>query len=357
MQKLATPKPKVKADPPRPFEIGDTSVAPGERRVVGLPVASLYTHAAPLNLPVHVVCGRREGPRLFLTAAIHGDELNGVEIVRRVLQHRALSNMHGVLVAVPIANAFGMLQHSRYLPDRRDLNRSFPGSPSGSLAARLAHILVDHVVRRCAYGIDLHTGSSHRSNLPQVRADLSDPETLELARSFGVPVLINSSVRDGSLRGEATSSGVRMLLYEAGEALRYDELAIRVGVEGVLNVMRGLGMIVRRRAAPSGEPFIARSSTWVRAPSSGVVITPRQLGDHVSDGDTLAEICDPSDFFEGQTSPVRATTSGVIVGRTNLPLVNEGDALFHIARFEDAQGVAAGVASFHQDIFDPEQQF
>ncbi len=265
--------------------------------------------------------------------------------------------MRGVLVAVPIVNAFGMIQHSRYLPDRRDLNRSFPGSPSGSLAARLAYILVEHVVKPCAYGIDLHTGSSHRSNLPQVRADLSDPETRALAGSFGVPVLINSSVRDGSLRSEAASAGVRMLLYEAGEALRYDELAIRVGVEGVLNVMRGLGMIVRRSAAQRGEPFIAHSSTWVRAPSSGVVITRRQLGDHVGDGELLAEICDPSDFFDGTTDAVTAGTSGVIIGRTNLPLVNEGDALFHIARFEDAQEVAAEVASFHQDIFDPEQQY
>jgi uncharacterized protein len=357
MQKLATPKPKAKADRALPFGIGDTSVAPGERRVVELPIAALYTHAAPLNLPVHVVCGRHPGPRLFLTAAIHGDELNGVEIIRRVLQHRSLPNMRGVLVAVPIVNAFGMIQHSRYLPDRRDLNRSFPGSASGSLAARLAHILLEHVVKPCAYGIDLHTGSSHRNNLPQIRADLSDAETLALAKSFGVPVLINSSVRDGSLRSEATAAGARMLLYEAGEALRYDELAIRVGVEGVLNVMRGLGMIVRRRAPPRADPFVAHSSTWLRAPSSGVVITQCQPGDHVTDGDRLAEIFDPSDFFEGASDPVVASTSGVIIGRTNLPLVNEGDALFHIARFEDAQGVAAEVASFYQDIFDPEQQF
>lgn len=359
MQKSEKPKPKAKAKGSKaePFAIGDTIIEPGERRVVELPIAALYTHAAPLQLPVHVVCGRRAGPRLFLSAAIHGDELNGVEIIRRVLKHRALTGLRGVLIAVPVVNAFGMILHSRYLPDRRDLNRSFPGSATGSLAARLAHLMLEHVIKPCTYGIDLHTGSSHRSNLPQIRADLSDEQTLAVARSFGVPVLINSSVRDGSLRGEATAAGVRTLLYEAGEALRYDELAIRVGVEGVLNVMRGLEMLGRSRKRPRAEPFVAHSSSWVRAPSSGVVITSHALGDRVVEGDVLAEVCDPSDFFSGAMEPVMATATGVIIGRTHLPLVNEGDALFHIARFEDADEVAAEVASFHQDIFDPEQHY
>lgn len=339
------------------FAIGGVTVAPGTRRVVELPVASLYTHAAPLHLPVHVVCGKRAGARLFLSAAVHGDELNGVEIIRRVLAHRALRSLRGVLVAVPVVNAFGMIQHSRYLPDRRDLNRSFPGSATGSLAARLAHLMLEHVIRPCAFGIDLHTGSSHRANLPQIRADLSDAETRSLAQSFGVPVLIDAGVRDGSLRGEASAIGVRTLLYEAGEALRYDELGIRVGVQGILNVMRGLGMVAGRREPPRAEPFIAHSSTWVRAPSSGVVIAKSALGDHVAKGDVLAEVTDPSDFFSGESTDVVASASGVVIGRTHLPLVNEGDALFHIARFEDAESVAAEVASFHQDVFDPEQQY
>lgn len=358
MQKPAIRKPKAKAEAGSAFTIGEEAVLPGERRVVELPFAALYTHAAPLHLPVHVVCGREPGPRLFLSAAIHGDELNGVEIIRRVLMHGALRRrLRGVLIAVPVVNAFGMIQHSRYLPDRRDLNRSFPGSATGSLAARLAYLMLEHVVRPCAYGIDLHTGSSHRSNLPQIRADLSDDETLDLARSFGVPVLINASVRDGSLRSEAAAAGVRMLLYEAGEALRYDELAIRVGVEGVLNVMRGLGMITRREQQIRSEPFVAHSSTWVRAPSSGMVISRHTLGDHVEEGSALAEIFDPSDFFRSKPERVSASATGVIIGQTHLPLVNEGDALFHIARFEDARGVAAEVASFHQDIFDPEQHY
>jgi predicted deacylase len=356
MRRSARRKPKAKADGASALRIGETAVAPGERRVVELPVAALYTHATPLNLPVHVVCGEHNGPRLFLTAALHGDELNGVEIIRRVLHHDALRQLRGSIVAVPVVNAFGMLQHSRYLPDRRDLNRSFPGSPTGSLAARIAYLLLEQVVRQCAYGIDLHTGSSHRTNLPQIRADLGDAETLEMARSFGVPVLINASVRDGSLRSEAMAAGVRMLLYEAGEALRYDEFAIRIGVDGIINVMRGLGMI-RGRRRRAQKPFMAQSSSWIRAPSSGIVITRTKLGDHVAAGDTLAEICDPSDFFDGHTEPVTASATGVVIGFTRLPLVNEGDALFHIARFEDVEGVAAELANFQQDMFDPENQY
>ncbi len=342
------------SSPPDEVLIGGSRIAPGERRVVEIPIAALYVHAAPLQLPVHVVRGRQDGPRLFLSAAVHGDELNGVEIIRRVLMHHALDGLRGVLIAVPVVNAFGMILHSRYLPDRRDLNRSFPGSATGSLAARLAHQMLEQVIKPCSYGIDLHTGSSHRSNLPQIRADLSDPQTLELATAFGVPVLVNASVRDGSLRGEATAAGVRTLLYEAGEALRYDELAIRVGVEGVLNVMQGLGMLKGRRRQARAEPFIAHQTSWVRAPASGVVINHRPLGDRVVVGEVLAEVCDPSDFFDGATHQVIATMAGVIIGRTNLPLVNEGDALLHIAGFEDAAEVAAEVASFHGDIFDPD---
>jgi uncharacterized protein len=336
------------------IRIGGIVIEPGARRVVHLPIAGLYAHTAPIHLPVHVVRGKRSGERLFLSAAIHGDELNGVEIVRRVLAHRTLRQLRGTLFAVPVVNAFGMIQHSRYLPDRRDLNRSFPGSSSGSLAARLAHRFTDEIVRHCRFGIDLHTGAVHRSNLPQIRADLSDPATLALATAFGVPVLIDATLRDGSLRQAATDLGVRMLLYEAGEALRFDELSIRAGVDGVIRVLRALDMLPPARSERIGgvAPFIARSTTWVRAPSSGVLMSERRLGDHVAPGDVLATIADPSNFFDAAPEPLRANARGVVIGHTRLPLVNEGDALFHIASFADALEVASEVANFSQDVFD-----
>jgi predicted deacylase len=323
--------------------IGGVAVAPGKRATIELPLPQLYTHT-PFTMPVRVVRGRRDGPRLFVSAAVHGDELNGVEIIRRLLRRSALSRLRGTLIAIPMVNVYGVLHHSRYLPDRRDLNRSFPGSDRGSLAARLADRFMTEIVAQCTHGVDLHTGAAHRVNLPQIRGHLDDPQTLELARGFGVPVLINAAVRDGSLREAAAELGIPMLLYEAGEALRFDEAAIRPGVQGILNVMRTLGMLpVARRRAPA-EPFVARSSAWVRAPESGLLRATSRLGTYVREGDSLGVIADP--FGEAEVH-ARAAHAGVIVGCTRLPIVHQGDALFHIARFEDAAEVAQQVEEFH----------
>ena len=217
----------------KPIQIGETIIQPGERTIVDLPVADLYT-ATSLSMPVKVICGRTAGPVLFVSAAIHGDELNGVEIIRRLLKRKALRSLRGTLLAVPIVNVHGFLDQSRYLPDRRDLNRSFPGSPKGSIAARLANIFIKQIVRKADYGIDLHTGAINRSNLPQIRANLDDPRNEDLAKAFGAPVIIGSSILDGSLRACASDIGMPILIYEAGEALRFDETSIRAGLRGIL---------------------------------------------------------------------------------------------------------------------------
>jgi len=298
---------------------------------------------------LQVICGKYAGPRLFISAAIHGDELNGVEIVRRIVKSASLKRLHGTLIVVPVVNVFGIIQHSRYLPDRRDLNRSFPGSKRGSLAARLAHIFVEEIVSKCDYGIDLHTGALHRSNLPQIRANLDDEETKNLAQAFTVPVLLNSNLRDGSLRQVADERGVKVLLYEAGEALRFDELSIRAGVRGILSVMRFLNMLPSRQTAKPKfhEPFVARASSWERAPESGLLRVMSPLGARVKKGDLLGVISDPSDLFDPAEFEVRAQNSGLVIGKSNIPLVNEGDALFHIARFDaDIKQAAASVEAF-----------
>ncbi len=198
--------------------INDQIIEPGCSVMIDLPLPRLYTHAL-MTMPVHVIRGKKPGPKLFVSAAIHGDELNGVEIIRRLLKQPALNKLRGDLIAIPMVNVYGIIHHSRYLPDRRDLNRSFPGSKKGSLAARLADLFMTEIVRKCTHGIDLHTGAIHRSNLPQIRANLDDAETLSLAKSFNVPVLLNSNLRDGSMRESAAGLGIPMLLYEAGEAL------------------------------------------------------------------------------------------------------------------------------------------
>ncbi|MFU8822381.1 MAG: succinylglutamate desuccinylase/aspartoacylase family protein [Gammaproteobacteria bacterium] len=309
--------------------IGGVSIAPGERRGVSLPAGMLHTHV-PVEMPVWVINGRRAGPRLFISAAVHGDELNGIEIIRRI-RARPLTGLRGTLLLVPVVNVFGVLHHSRYLPDRRDLNRSFPGSERGSLAARLAHLFMSEIVDRCTHGIDLHTGALHRSNLPQIRAQLDDPETRALAIAFGAPVVLDSRLRDGSLREAAAERGIPTLMYEAGEALRFDEMAIRMGVSGIIEVMRQLGMLRRKtaqRASPA-NPVIADSSHWVRAPEGGILRSALRLGQRVSAGELLGRVSDP---FGTREFPVLATHAGIVIGCNSLPLVNEGDALFHVAR-------------------------
>jgi predicted deacylase len=328
------------------FYINGRQILPGMRMTIDLPVPKLYTHT-DTTMPVHVVRGRKDGPHLFVCAAIHGDEINGIEIIRRLLKYGGLKRLAGTLVAVPIVNVYGVIHHSRYLPDRRDLNRSFPGSETGSLAARLAHLFMQQIVSQCTHGIDLHTGAVHRANLPQIRANLDDPATERLARAFGVPVLLNSSMRDGSLRQSADEAGIPMLLYEAGEALRFDELYIRAGFEGIKNVMRALDMLPlsKRGQKKITEPFVAHSSAWARAPESGMLRTLMALGAHVQKNDLLGMISDP---FGETEFEVRAHINGVVIGRTNLPLVNEGDALFHIARFgKQGKFVAKHVEDFN----------
>ncbi|PLY14130.1 MAG: succinylglutamate desuccinylase [Sedimenticola sp.] len=332
--------------------VGERLIEPGERVNIDLPVALLHTQT-PLNMPVQIIRGLKDGPRLFVSAAIHGDELNGIEIIRRLHQNKVLKRLHGTLITIPIVNVFGVIHHSRYLPDRRDLNRSFPGSERGSLAGRLANLFMTEIVDNATHGIDLHTGALHRTNLPQVRANMDDPETKKLAKVFGAPVILNSDIRDGSLRECAAERGMPMLLYEAGEALRFDELSIRAGVKGIINVMRELGMVPKTRytARHKIEPLVARSSSWVRATESGVFRAFTALGARVGKGSVMGAITSPYGDNEVEVvSPV----SGIVIGKTSLPLINEGDALFHIARFQTSRGAAENVEIFTEHLSDIE---
>lgn len=331
------------------FLIGGVRIAAGTRTAVDLPVPNFYTHAA-LSLPVYVVHGKRAGPVLLLSAALHGDEINGVEIIRRVLRSKGLSRLQGTLVAVPVVNVYGFIQHQRYLPDRRDLNRSFPGSQRGSMAARMAHLFLHEIVLQCTHGIDLHTAAIHRENLPYVRAVLDDEQTERMAHAFAVPVIMNSTPVDGSLRKavEEMGSGISIIVYEGGEALRFNEIAIRAGVKGVISVMREIGMLPRRKPGSRRfAPLVAEASTWVRAPQSGILRVLQPLGAKVTKGDLLGIVSDPfGELEERALAPV----DGIILGRTNIPLVNEGEALFNIARFSAADQASGVVEEFQQEM-------
>jgi hypothetical protein len=319
------------------FEIGEHKIAPGTRRTVDLPVSVLSDHT-PVTMSVHVLHGSRPGPVMFVSAAVHGDEVIGVEIARRVLKApqleiEELGKFKGTLMVIPIVNAFGFLNHSRYLPDRRDLNRSFPGSPRGSLAGRLAQLFMSEIVNRSDYGIDLHSAAIHRTNLPQIRVSPSRADTLALAKAFGAPVILTSKVREGSLRQAAQLKGTDVLVFEAGEGLRFDEMAIRAGVSGVLRVMRELKMLgAKGITRPKAHSILSKSSYWVRAPAGGLLRPFKSVGDVVEQGMLLGITSDP---FGEKERNVLAEQAGLIVGRTNLPVVNEGDGLFHIAEFNE----------------------
>ena len=337
-----------------PIKIGETKIAAGERAKVRLPVADLYTGTS-LSMPVEVVHARRPGPTLFVCAAIHGDELNGVEIIRRLLKLRLLGTIRGTLIVVPVVNVHGFLDQSRYLPDRRDLNRCFPGSPRGSIAGRLAHTFLNEIVAKADYGIDLHTGAVNRSNLPQIRGNLDDDETLRLAQVFGVPVIVNANIRDGSLRASAAEAQIPILIYEAGEALRFDEVSIRAGVGGIVNVMRAVGMLREVRRGKRVRPVLARSTSWVRAPASGIVGHKVALGSTVIEGEVMATIGNPLGDDE---QDVLAPFDGIVIGRSNLPLAHEGDALFNVAAFRSvtqAGGLVERFVTHHEDDYQEAQ--
>lgn len=309
-----------------PITIGTTTVPPGRKVRIELPFARLPT-GSPAYLPIAVINGRTAGPNVWISGGIHGDEINGVEVVREVMRALDARSLRGAVIAVPIVNPLGFLMRSRYLPDRRDLNRAFPGSARGSTASRLAHLFMSEVVAHCSVGIDCHTASNHRMNIPQIRADVDDVETLRLARAFGAPFTIESRVRDGSLRQAATERGIKMMVYEAGQSDRFDEEAIDFGVTGIMRTLRSLGML--DIALPEAEPTkVMRRTRWIRARRGGLVEIEPRLGDMVMAGEVVARI---SDAFGTRPTAVKSTTTGWVIARTLSPLVNPGDPLLHVA--------------------------
>lgn len=324
-KKLTSDKPD--SEPGVSISIGEATITPGTRHRLEVPVARLPTQT-PIALPVTVINGVESGPRLWISAAIHGDEINGVEIIRQVLLAVNPLTLRGTLIAVPIVNVFGFIEQSRYLPDRRDLNRSFPGSSRGSLAARLAHLFMKEIVSQCHYGIDLHTASHHRVNYPQIRANLKNPEAHRCARAFGTPLVIHAATRDGSLRQAAARQGIPVLLYEGGEALRFDTDAIQVGVEGILRVMNTLGMGNLQRSNPARPPLEVWKTRWVRAVHGGILHMTVEIGEPVRRKQCLGFI---TDAFGDHCTDVLAPCEGIIIGATRNPLINQGNGIFHIA--------------------------
>lgn len=324
----STVKPKSALMPA--FELAQTSIAPGTRKTLSIPAARLYNDT-PLDLRVEVVHGMKPGPTLLVCAAIHGDELNGIEICRRLIHKIDPRELAGTLLIVPVVNLFGFIQQSRYLPDRRDLNRCFPGSERGALGSRLAYLFRTKLVERASHIIDLHTGAIHRTNLPQIRVNLDNLQATRMAEAFNCPVIMNAKDRDGSLRALANELNIPLILYEAGEALRFDSASIQAGINGVMNVMKMLKMIKGRRTRKKVTPVWAQRSLWVRSPKDGIVLSKVELGQTVAKNQIMAEIAAP---HQADTQPIYAPIHGIVIGMSNIPVTNEGEALYHIAYFD-----------------------
>ncbi|APX12381.1 succinylglutamate desuccinylase/aspartoacylase family protein [Tateyamaria omphalii] len=331
------------------FEIGGQTIPAGTRQTVDLPVSVLSDHT-PVSMSVHVVHGKADGPTVFVSAGIHGDEVIGVEIVRRLLRAKNLKSLRGTLIVIPIVNAFGFINHSRYLPDRRDLNRMFPGTSGGSLASRLANLFLNEIVARSDLGIDLHSAAIHRTNLPQVRISPDNAYTAKLAEVFGAPVILQSPLREGSLRGAAKEIGKDVLLFEAGEGLRFDEMSVRAGVAGILRVLHHVGQLPAKGIAkPKAPSQCCTSSKWLRAPAGGLLRTFRADGDVVARGDVMAVVADPFGELEEE---ILAPFNGIVVGRAVMPIVNEGDAVFHLARVKSMAVAEGAVEDLNDQLSD-----
>ena len=308
-----------------PLNILDSEIAPGTSQRLSWSATELF-EGVPVSTPVLVANGSAPGPTLCLTAAVHGDELNGIEMVRRIFHDIEPKKLSGALIGVPIVNVQGFRRGSRYLPDRRDLNRYFPGNPGGSAAARIAHALFNDIIMHCDAIIDLHTGSFERANLPQLRADLRNPDVVTLTHGFGATVVLHSPPTVGTLRYAATLAGIPAVTVEAGGPSQLELAEVKHGVKGVETLLTTLGMTRRTRLWGDPEPVYYRSS-WVRADNGGILLSDVSLGSTVRKGDLLGSITDP---MSNARTELRSPYSGRIIGMARNQVVMPGFAAFHV---------------------------
>ncbi len=334
------------------FELQGQKIEAGSRAVINLPVG-VFTNNTRVDLTAVVVHGRLPGPTILVTGCIHGDEINGTEIIRRLLKSKSISRLKGSLLAVPIVNVPAFLNRSRYLPDRRDLNRLFPGSETGSLGGRLAKVVSSQLLPHADMVIDLHTGAVNRPNLPQIRVTMGDEISIEYAKIFNAPVTVLAPLRSSSFRSLCYNEGKKILLFESGEALRLDAHSIKYGVQGIISVMRHSGMLSQKKGPTrkkKTDTITCTKTYWERATIGGLFTPLVALGKTVEKDETIGFIADP---FGGIETPITATRQGVVIGRTNEGLADEGDALFHIAIFDNLDRARDQIALGNQALDEP----
>ncbi|MDX1651672.1 MAG: succinylglutamate desuccinylase/aspartoacylase family protein [Brumimicrobium sp.] len=312
----------------KPFSLLGTEIEPGKGARLTLEVAKLHTNT-PIQIPVIVQHARKKGPVLLLLAGLHGDEINGIEIVRQIIKKGWNKPSQGTIICIPVFNVFGFLNLSREFPDGRDLNRSFPGTKNGSLASQFAYLFMKEIAPLVDVIVDFHTGASQRNNFPQTRCDFKNKKSKELCDVFAAPFTIDSGLLSKSLRSAVTKIGKTYVLYEGGKANRTDSFIVREGINGVKRVMNKLGVRSFEVESPARESKNILTSQWIRASNSGMLSVHIKNGEYVEKGSLIATISDPYGKFERS---VKCPYSGYIFNVNEMPLVNKGDALFHIGK-------------------------
>lgn len=305
--------------------INDIEVALGQNKIINFNIARLPSNTL-IDLPVYIYRAKKNGPKLLISAGMHGDELNGTEVIRRLTIENRINPSSGTVIVIPIINIYGFLIHSRYLPDGKDLNRSFPGRKFGSLAARIANTIMKEIIPIVDYGVDFHTGGANK-NYPQIRCITDDDKNLELAKAFNPPLIVNSRLINGSFRKAAHNKGKCILVYEGGESLNFDELSIREGIKGIIRLMNYLGM-TKKSIRRSSNIFIYESS-WIRSPKSGLFRSYVNYGDKIILHQELGSVTDP---FGEEEIKIKSKNHGIIIGLRSNPIVNRGDALYNLGQ-------------------------
>ena len=308
------------------LEIGGKTIEPGQTVDLKLKFSETYLGAA-ISIPVRVIRAEKPGPRLFVSGAIHGDELTGIGIIRELLFGEPPELVRGTLICLPVVNLFGLQNHSRYAPDRRDLNRCFPGSPHGSISGRLAHAIFGEVISLCDYGVDFHSAAVRRTNYPNVRADMRNPKVKALARAFGSELIVNGRGPEGSLRREAVARGIPTIILEAGEIWKIEPGIVESGVRGLMNVLNYLDMIEGAREEPLFQITIDKTQ-WVRAERGGFLIFHARPGQLVEEGQVLATNVN---IFGRERNLLHAPARGIVIGMATMPAITPGEPVYHIA--------------------------
>lgn len=317
------------------FIINNATVLPGESALIKLDVGRIPS-GTKISIDAHVFRGIQEGPTVLILGGVHGDEINGVEIIRRCLEGEIFEGvMRGTIIAIPIVNIFGFINFSREVPDGKDINRSFPGSLSGSLASRVASRLTKKILPLADFVIDLHTGGSSRFNFPQIRYYKNDNLAFELGKQFGAPFLIQKPFIPKSLRKTAFEMKIPVIVFEAGESLRFDGFSIDIGIRGIQRILSGAQMIASEVNLDVLPIQHVKKTSWIRASDSGLFIWTKSSGQKISKGEPIGHIKDPQGL---KSVSVLATKDGYIIGHNNASVVNQGDALFHLTYEQEELG-------------------